>query len=467
MLTLLFGYTEPVNTEVSFGEASVTKNVLYASLPVSYEGASINITDVTYNLTLEANPEEGGMLTGAGLYPPDTEVTFSAQPAEGFAFLNWTTPDGELYSDEAENSLIMTEDVELIANFVSLEFEVELSASPAEGGTVSGDGAYIFGDEVVIEAEPNEGYRFTSWTDAAGDVVSADASYSFTMPSEHVSLTANFDLIDYTVTLQISPLNAGTVTGAGTYNFNESVTITASPNSGYMFLNWTDTAGNPVSDDSSYSFTMPSEDVTYVANFVRVYAVTFNVNMTYVDGVYHEINFNAATDQVFVTGSMFNWADPGSGMASEPMVPTNDDPMIFTTTVYLEPGEYTYKYFVNEGMNHGEWDGDPNRAFFVINSDLTIDDWFGSLTDPTSAAAMAELPTLKVYPNPVRDVLYIESSENLQELRLVDMLGQIVRAMPADGFNTQFNVSDLKSSLYFLQVITSDGMQTHRIQVVK
>jgi len=65
----------------------------------------------------------------------------------------------------------------------------------AENGTVTGEGSYEKGAEVTLEATPAEGYVFVNWTDADGEV-STDNPYTFTMGTEAVELTANFEVVE-------------------------------------------------------------------------------------------------------------------------------------------------------------------------------------------------------------------------------------------------------------------------------
>ena len=67
------------------------------------------------------------------------------------------------------------------------------------------------------------------------------------------------------ITATVNPVGAGTVTGAGLYQPNESVTIEASENDDYWFMNWTE-SGNWLTDNHSYSFTAEI-DRSFVANF--------------------------------------------------------------------------------------------------------------------------------------------------------------------------------------------------------
>ena len=69
----------------------------------------------------------------------------------------------------------------------------------------------------------------------------------------------------HTISASVFPLNSGTVSGAKVYNSGETVSLTASASSGYIFYNWTEN-GTQVSTNSTYSFTA-SANRTLVANF--------------------------------------------------------------------------------------------------------------------------------------------------------------------------------------------------------
>jgi uncharacterized repeat protein (TIGR02543 family) len=79
------------------------------------------------------------------------------------------------------------------------KYAVTLAVDPAAGGSASGAGAYAEGESVTVEAQAAEGYVFVNWTDAEGEV-STEASYTFTMPAEAVSLTANFEKVALEIT---------------------------------------------------------------------------------------------------------------------------------------------------------------------------------------------------------------------------------------------------------------------------
>lgn len=61
-------------------------------------------------------------------------------------------------------------------------------------------------------------------------------------------MVANFILsnVNYTINISSNPTAGGTTTGSGTYSSGSSRTVTAAPNAGYTFINWTEN-GNVVS----------------------------------------------------------------------------------------------------------------------------------------------------------------------------------------------------------------------------
>ncbi len=161
----------------------------------------------------------------------------------------------------------------------TLNYVVNTSSNPMVGGTTSGDGSYSDGASVTVSATANNGYTFVDWTEN-GNQVSTDASYIFTISADR-NLVANFSQnpITYTVSTSSNPTAGGTTTGDGSYDEGTSVTVSATANTDYIFVDWTEN-GNQVSTDASYTFTI-SADRNLVANFDEL-THTYN---------YHENSF--------------------------------------------------------------------------------------------------------------------------------------------------------------------------------
>lgn len=146
------------------------------------------------------------------------------------------------------------------------QYTITVSASPTAGGEVTGGGVYKKDAAVTVTATENAGYEFVNWTEG-GTEVSASASYAFTA-SANRTLVANFEQESgtvYTVSVSASPDAGGEATGGGAFDEGDTVTVTATENEGYEFVNWTE-GGTEVSTDSTYGFTITSNR-TLVANF--------------------------------------------------------------------------------------------------------------------------------------------------------------------------------------------------------
>lgn len=69
-----------------------------------------------YTVTLSANPEEGGTLSGGGIYSHGSTAYAIAIPNENYSFKNWTK-DGAIVSSNSQYVFEVTEPVELVAHF--------------------------------------------------------------------------------------------------------------------------------------------------------------------------------------------------------------------------------------------------------------------------------------------------------------------------------------------------------------
>ena len=91
------------------------------------------------------------------------------------------------------------------------QFNITVSADPAEAGTVSGGGEYQYGETCTVTVTPNQGYTFTGWTEN-GVVVSTESTYSFSAVADR-NLVANL--------IQAVEIGQGTSTNSylPTYNY--------------------------------------------------------------------------------------------------------------------------------------------------------------------------------------------------------------------------------------------------------
>ncbi|MBQ3628862.1 MAG: hypothetical protein II947_07550, partial [Bacteroidaceae bacterium] len=106
-------------------------------------------------------------------------------------------------------------------------------------------------------------YSFCYWSEN-GQQISTNATYSFLVNADR-DLVAHFSLpLSVSVTNNLA--EGGTTTGAGVFNYGAYCTLTATPNEGYLFLNWSKN-GEVVSCNANYSFSV-TEDAEIEAVFM-------------------------------------------------------------------------------------------------------------------------------------------------------------------------------------------------------
>ncbi len=229
----------------------------------------------SFTIILQADPAEGGTVTGGGKYPVGKNVTINAIPNEGYTFVGWFRPSGEqVETDGPEFEYDLEQDRTYIAKFEK-QLTVNMIAEPAVGGTVtqSGPGYYVLDEPVTITATSNPGYSFRGWFDASSPVepITTDSTYTFNI-SQPMSFIARF-AAQYKLDINVSPEGGGSVLGAGQYAGGSIVVLEAMPAEDYRFVGWVSPADPDeiVSEDSKYTRNLDS-NLTLTAKFARSYA---------------------------------------------------------------------------------------------------------------------------------------------------------------------------------------------------
>lgn len=228
----------------------------------------------TYEVITLVEPETSGNTIGEGFYLHGETVIVEAIPFDGYTFVNWTQ-DGLTESTDSIYSFSITSNKNLIANFELKNHTIKTSAQPIEGGNTIGDGTYLYGTEVIIEAISKVGYNFINWTEN-GTEVSTDSIFSFVVLNDS-EINANFELKQYSIESNVLPESSGIINGSGFYFYGENAVLEAKPVDGYNFINWTEN-GNEVSTDSLYSFIV-EDNRQLTANFLlKSYLINTNAN---------------------------------------------------------------------------------------------------------------------------------------------------------------------------------------------
>lgn len=153
---------------------------------------------------LEADKYRLSVVIGEGAESPSTtvsfhlagkEVTLTTHPLSGYTFKGWADESGAIVSTDATYIYRMpAADKTLTALFDAGNKKYMLTLATTEGGTIQqgASGEYYPEQAISLMAKPSIGYRFDHWSDATGNALSSESTYTYIMPSENATVTAHF-----------------------------------------------------------------------------------------------------------------------------------------------------------------------------------------------------------------------------------------------------------------------------------
>jgi uncharacterized repeat protein (TIGR02543 family) len=249
-----------------------------ASYPSNLSGPDTTVEASAPICTLEIkiNPPAGGNTAPSAAsytYRKNTTVSLQAVANEGYNWKNWSG-NGTVDMDNpnaASTTIKMKDNYTIQANFEEEgdDYWLYIEIDPSNGGTTTpsagNNHTYSAGTQVNLIADPANCYRFIDWTGDGTVVNPSDPDNATITMDGNYTITANFTQKLYNLTLSAIPPAGGSVTGAGRYVCGIPVAISATPASGYAFVNWT---GGPVVNPSSPTTTITMNgDYSIMANF--------------------------------------------------------------------------------------------------------------------------------------------------------------------------------------------------------
>ncbi len=211
-----------------------------------------------------------------------TVVQLTADPTPCWFFVEWQIADRTGDSTSSENPLeyTITGDATIVAIFEKYYYDLSVSASPSdldEYVSLDDPSEGECGEVATATAEEVECYIFEGWYDSEDNFLGDDWTYTFTI-EEDLDLVAWYTMIQYELSLSASPTNGGTVTGAGTYDCCDEVSITAEATSDcWEFLGWY-LDGELWETEAATDFDL-CEDLELVAWFeLKTVTVTYKVD---------------------------------------------------------------------------------------------------------------------------------------------------------------------------------------------
>lgn len=146
------------------------------------------------------------------------------------------------------------------------------------GGTPSFSSKTVYYDDTYgsLPTVSRTGYTFAGWYTAASGGTKITASTKVAITANQ-TLYAHWTINQYTLDLT-KGTGISAVSGAGTYDYNASVTINATVKTGYTWKNWT-SGSTAVTTTKNYTFNMPANNLSYTANATaNTYSIQYNGN---------------------------------------------------------------------------------------------------------------------------------------------------------------------------------------------
>ena len=299
---------------------------------------------------------------------------------------------------------------------------ITANAVPEEGGTVTGGGAYWIGETCTLQAVANEGYTFVDWTEN-GQQVSAEPTLSIFVMESH-DLQANFSVNSYEVSVEAQPEEGGTVAGTGIYDYGTTVTVSATPNEHFEFVNWTED-GVMVSNSAEYTFTL-------------------NRSSHLVDSFAHESFTVSATvlpDNAGVIEGLGNY--------------------VYGQTATLTAHSNANYEFL-EWTENGAFVSNQTSFSFVVTQNRVFKAYF------TYYDGMEEKESaISVFPNPTSGIITVTGVDEKSAIRLYDMKGCLILEKTSDVFDAVLDLGFVQNGYYYLVVAKEHKRQSKLVKVSK
>ncbi len=277
------------------------------------------------------------------------------------------------------------------------------------------------GSGTEVEAVPDQGYHFTEWSDGVKTPKRTDTNVT-----SNITATAFFAANTYTITAEPNNAAYGSVSGAGSYDHGDAVSLKATPNEGYHFVHWSENA-EVISADQVLTFTA-TENRTLTAVFaINTYTITASIN-------------NAAYGTITGAGEY----DHGQ-----------------TATLVAASTNAAIYVFVNWTENGNVLHEAAEYSFTVTeNRNLTA-----HFQNVTTVNKIAHLPTINTYPNPARHSLMVESPVIIKNITVYDTSGQQLVFVVVNDNHHELNVSSLRTGGYIMKATTTEGSVTSRFLI--
>ena len=137
----------------------------------------------------------------------------------------------------------------------------------------------------------------------------------------------------------------------------------------------------------------------------------------------------------------------------------NVDPAYDTASTAITAAEATYEIAIPASANT------YNSALFYVEAqgvDVFLKD-VKYISDDTFTVSKTQDFELSLYPNPVKDIATISSTESVDLIRVFDMTGRIVKQATPNRNNFDLDVANLSKGVYLVKLNAGDKEATTKL----
>lgn len=367
--------------------------------------------------------------SGTNTYNAGQRIQISATPNSGYSFLTWSAnPSQSVSFDNASSAssiATINGDSTITAIFVQITYRVSFGTVGSASTIPSGTHTYSAGQQVTINAIPDTGYSFSSWSvDPIGSASFDNASSASATATINGACTIIANCVQNTYSLSVITVGSGSVVKSpnqASYHNGDVVVLTATPASGWGFSGWTGafvSNSNPVSViiNDTISVTATFTQITYQVSFGTIGSGSTIPSGTHIYNAGQQVKINATADSGY---SFLNWSsNPVASVSFDNASSTNATATIngdatvtanFAQNAYNlsisivgngsianNPNQASYHYgdivvltaTSSSGWSFGGWSGgfvsNSNPVSLIINGTTAVTATFTQITYPVS-----------------------------------------------------------------------------------
>ena len=234
-------------------------------------------------------------------FAADSNINVTAEPLEGYEFVNWVDPfsilDDALSSNTAAQiSKINANEASITAVFSPKQYDDDNTFIQVNWDHSHGDvnlqknisGKFTHFEKYSLVATPTKGYRFLEWNGTGSSNLLTYGKFEknnellIQGSPVDVNLTALFEPSEFFIDVNSSPNYAGEVVGAGGFSILDTPSLTAIAHPGFKFTGWSGNTDYLSDINSSTTFVRTDDrNFSFTANFR---AIDFNVTITAMEG---------------------------------------------------------------------------------------------------------------------------------------------------------------------------------------